>query len=43
MLNTSQGNLYPMHTVPTITFDRQMTIHGSNRSAQLITYGGGHT
>ncbi|MBP2111985.1 MBL fold metallo-hydrolase [Paenibacillus silagei] len=38
-------NMLPqlVHTVPTITFDRQMTIHGSNRSAQLITYGGGHT
>lgn len=32
-----------VHTLPTITFDKQMTIHGSQRSAQLITFGGGHT
>lgn len=31
------------YTLPTITFDGQMTIHGSNRTVQLITYGGGHT
>ncbi|OMF85010.1 MBL fold metallo-hydrolase [Paenibacillus sp. FSL R7-0337] len=38
-------NMLPqlVHTVPSVTFDRHMTIHGSNRSAQLITYGGGHT
>ncbi|MHA6534293.1 MBL fold metallo-hydrolase [Paenibacillus sp. BAC0078] len=32
-----------VHTLPTITFDQQMTIHGSKRSVQLITFGGGHT
>lgn len=32
-----------VHSLPTITFDQQMTIHGSNRSIQLITFGGGHT
>lgn len=38
-------NMLPqlVHTVPSVTFDQQMTIHGSTRSAQLITYGGGHT
>lgn len=30
-------------SLPTITYDQQMTIHGSNRSIQLLTYGGGHT
>lgn len=32
-----------VYTLPTITFDHQMSIHGSDRSVQLITYGGGHT
>ncbi len=32
-----------VHTLPTITFDQQMTIHGSKRSVQLLTFGGGHT
>ncbi|MBY9078746.1 MBL fold metallo-hydrolase [Paenibacillus sp. HN-1] len=32
-----------VHSLSTITFDQQMTIHGSNRSVQLITFGGGHT
>ena len=32
-----------VYTLPTITFDNQMSIHGSARSVQLITYGGGHT
>ncbi|MFE8699958.1 MBL fold metallo-hydrolase [Cytobacillus sp. FJAT-54145] len=32
-----------VYTLPTITFDQQMTIHGSDRTVQLITYGGGHT
>lgn len=32
-----------VYTLPTITFDQQMSIHGSNRTVQLITYGGGHT
>lgn len=32
-----------VHSLPTITFDQQMTIHGSKRSIQLITFGGGHT
>jgi cyclase len=32
-----------VYTLPTITFDHQMSIHGSGRTVQLITYGGGHT
>ncbi|MFD1773374.1 MBL fold metallo-hydrolase [Paenibacillus rhizophilus] len=38
-------NMLPnlVYTLPTITFDGQMTIHGSSRTVQLITYGGGHT
>jgi cyclase len=32
-----------VYTLPTVTFDQQMSIHGSNRTVQLITYGGGHT
>ncbi|WP_144550690.1 MBL fold metallo-hydrolase [Bacillus sp. X1(2014)] len=31
------------YTLPTITFDQQMRIYGSERTVQLITYGGGHT
>ncbi|GAA4714162.1 MBL fold metallo-hydrolase [Brevibacillus fulvus] len=31
------------YTLPTITFEQQMSICGSDRSVQLITYGGGHT
>ncbi|MHA7966547.1 MBL fold metallo-hydrolase [Paenibacillus sp. CAU 1782] len=30
-------------SLPTMTFEQQMTIHGSNCSIQLITYGGGHS
>ncbi|MBD0384484.1 hypothetical protein ICC18_31060 [Paenibacillus sp. WST5] len=32
-----------VYTLPTITFDQQMSIQGSDRTVQLITYGGGHT
>ena len=32
-----------VYTLPTITFDQQMSIYGSERTVQLITYGGGHT
>ncbi|WAH36409.1 MBL fold metallo-hydrolase [Alicyclobacillus dauci] len=32
-----------VYTLPTITFDQQMSIYGSHRTVQLITYGGGHT
>jgi cyclase len=32
-----------VYTLPSITFDQQMTIHGSTRTVQLFTYGGGHT
>lgn len=28
---------------PNLTFDRQLTIYGSKRSAQLLTFGGGHS
>lgn len=32
-----------VHTLPTLTFNQQMTIYGSKRSVQLLTFGGGHT
>ncbi|MBS4171727.1 MBL fold metallo-hydrolase [Bacillus sp. FJAT-49736] len=32
-----------VYTLPNITFDHHMKIHGSDRTVQLITYGGGHT
>ncbi|MGV3466174.1 MAG: MBL fold metallo-hydrolase [Heyndrickxia sp.] len=32
-----------VYTLPTITFDHQMNIHGSERTVQVMTYGGGHT
>ncbi|MEK3784844.1 MULTISPECIES: MBL fold metallo-hydrolase [Paenibacillus] len=32
-----------VHSLPTVTFEQQMTIHGSKRSIQLHTFGGGHT
>ncbi|MEH7108305.1 MBL fold metallo-hydrolase [Bacillus sp. JJ1764] len=32
-----------LYTLPTITFDRQMSIHGRDRTVHLLTYGGGHT
>lgn len=31
------------NTLPTITFEQKMTIHGRNRIVQLLSYGGGHT
>lgn len=31
------------NVLPTITFDHRMVIHGSKRSVELISYGGGHT
>lgn len=30
-------------TVPNVTFENKMTLHGSRRSAELITLGGGHS
>jgi len=32
-----------VYTLPSITFDQHMSIHGSKRSVELITFGGGHT
>ncbi|OAX48847.1 MBL fold metallo-hydrolase [Paenibacillus sp. AD87] len=32
-----------VYSLPNLTFDQQMTIHGSKRSVELITFGGGHT
>lgn len=32
-----------VYTLPTITFEEQMCIQGSERTIHLITYGGGHT
>lgn len=29
--------------LPTITFEEKLTIHGSKRSVELLSYGGGHT
>ncbi|HEY0754270.1 MAG TPA: MBL fold metallo-hydrolase [Ktedonobacteraceae bacterium] len=29
--------------MPTLTFEQQLTLHGSQRTAELLTYGGGHT
>jgi glyoxylase-like metal-dependent hydrolase (beta-lactamase superfamily II) len=29
--------------LPTLVFDRQVTLHGPRRSARLLTFGGGHT
>ncbi|MBK3494105.1 hypothetical protein JFL43_04380 [Viridibacillus sp. YIM B01967] len=31
-----------IYTLPTITFDQQMIIRGSDQTVQLITYGGGN-
>lgn len=30
-------------TIPNLTFEQCLTFHGNKRSAQLLTYGGGHT
>ncbi|WP_134687388.1 MBL fold metallo-hydrolase [Brevibacillus migulae] len=30
-------------TLPAVTFEQQLTIHGSKRKVELISYGGGHT
>jgi cyclase len=30
-------------TIPNLTFEQQLTLHGSKRSVQVLTYGGGHT
>jgi glyoxylase-like metal-dependent hydrolase (beta-lactamase superfamily II) len=30
-------------TLPTLTFEDRLTIHGQRRQAQVISYGGGHT
>ncbi|WP_409300707.1 MBL fold metallo-hydrolase [Peribacillus sp. SCS-155] len=32
-----------LYTLPSITFDRGLSIHGSERSVQLFSFGGGHT
>lgn len=32
-----------IYTLPTLTFDHHLMIHGRDRTVQLITYGGGHT
>ncbi|MEJ9220611.1 MBL fold metallo-hydrolase [Paenibacillus glucanolyticus] len=32
-----------VYSLPTLTFDHQITIHGSRRSVEVLTYGGGHT
>ena len=29
--------------MPDLTFEQQLTLHGSHRTAELLTYGGGHT
>lgn len=30
-------------TIPNLTFEQQLSLHGSKRSVELLTYGGGHT
>jgi glyoxylase-like metal-dependent hydrolase (beta-lactamase superfamily II) len=30
-------------TLPDLTFEQQLTFHGSQRTVELLTYGGGHT
>ncbi|HLG62042.1 MAG TPA: MBL fold metallo-hydrolase [Ktedonosporobacter sp.] len=30
-------------TIPTLTFEQQLTLHGSKRTVEVHTYGGGHT
>jgi glyoxylase-like metal-dependent hydrolase (beta-lactamase superfamily II) len=30
-------------TLPTLTFDKRMTLHGSRRSVELVSLGGGHS
>jgi cyclase len=30
-------------TLPTVTFERKLTLHGTRRTAELITLGGGHS
>ncbi|MHB1684584.1 MAG: MBL fold metallo-hydrolase [Bacilli bacterium] len=30
-------------TLPTVTFEHQLQIHGSRRTVEVVTYGGGHT
>ena len=30
-------------TLPTLTFERELWLHGSKRSVQLLSFGGGHT
>ncbi|MBM7662089.1 glyoxylase-like metal-dependent hydrolase (beta-lactamase superfamily II) [Bacillus mesophilus] len=32
-----------VYTLPTFTFNHQLSIHGSDRIVKLISYGGGHT
>jgi cyclase len=32
-----------VYTLPTITLEQQLSIHGGGRTVHLITYGGGHT
>ncbi|WP_245683483.1 MBL fold metallo-hydrolase [Paenibacillus pabuli] len=32
-----------VYSLPNLTFDQRMTIHGSKRNVELITFGGGHT
>jgi len=38
-------NMLPnlVYTLPTVTFDQELCIHGRDRNVRLITYGGGHT
>lgn len=30
-------------TIPNLTFEQQLTLHGSKRTVEVLTYGGGHT
>jgi cyclase len=31
------------HTIPDLTFEQHLTLHGSKRAVEVLTYGGGHT
>jgi cyclase len=50
-LQVTQGEYRAFHAAlpeltlhpPDITFEQQLTLHGTERSAQLLSYGGGHT
>ncbi|MCP8968256.1 MBL fold metallo-hydrolase [Ectobacillus ponti] len=32
-----------VYTLPNVTFEQKLSLHGSKRTAEVLTYGGGHT